>query len=371
MIYKSFTFVCYNKKRVLHSVLTADKHLPKTATKEALMENTCVILEDFVQYLTVIRNRSPRTVSSYRTDLIIFLTWLIARRRGISSPSAEQCAKMPLAEADEAMLTTVQRRDILEFLAWASTERGNCGRSRSRKLSALKTFFRYHTTVARTLKTNPTADIDAPSQKKTLPRYLNEEESIALLKAVLSDEESKTVERDYAILTLFLNCGMRLSELTAINLSDIDSSLQSLRVLGKGAKERVIYLNNACREALTLYFPKRDLQGQVHPDSKNALFLSSQHRRISNRTVQWMVYKYLAAADLAHKYCSVHKLRHTAATLMYRSGEVDIRVLKDILGHEQLSTTQIYTHVSDTEMERAMTQNPLAALNPSDISNKS
>ena len=151
---------------------------------------------------------------------------------------------------------------------------------------------------------------------------------------------------------------------------DIDRELNHIRVLGKGSKERIIYLNGACREALGLYLTARDAQGQVEHASRNALFLSSRNKRIHKRTVQWMVYKYLDLAGLSHKKCSVHKLRHTAATLMYRSGEVDIRVLKDILGHEQLSTTQIYTHVSDSDMERAMTQNPLAGIHPGTIPEK-
>ena len=179
-----------------------------------------------------------------------------------------------------------------------------------------------------------------------------------------SDSDSQTRERDYAIITLFLNSGMRLSELTGINLGDIDPQLRSLRVLGKGAKERMIYLNEACREALEVYLPIRRADGEVKPGHSEALFLSRQHRRISNPMVQKIVYKYLDAAGLGSEHFSVHKLRHTAATLMYRSGAVDVRVLKDILGHEQLNTTQIYTHVSDTQMEKAMDANPLAHRSP-------
>lgn len=335
------------------------------------MQTSCPVLEDFLQYLTVIRNRSPRTVEAYRMDLTMFLSWLLARRRGISSPCAEDLEDLPLSELSAADLASLKRSDIMEFLAWTASTRENAGRTRKRKLSALRTFFRYHASVVRTIPANPAADIDNPSTPKTLPRYLSEEESIELLKAVLADEDTRSQERDYAMLTLFLNCGMRLSELVGINLSDIDPDLRSLRVTGKGAKERVIYLNAACREAISLYLPHRDPQGQVKPASRNALFLSRQHRRISRNMVQVVVYKYLKAAGLENKRCSVHKLRHTAATLMYRSGQVDIRVLKDILGHEQLSTTQIYTHVSDTEMERAMNHNPLASLDAKKITRNS
>ena len=188
-----------------------------------------------------------------------------------------------------------------------------------------------------------------------------------LLDAVQNDTESKTRERDYCIITLFLNCGMRLSELCGINLNDIDRELRSLRVIGKGNKERIVYLNDACRDALTKYLSVRRAEGSNMP----ALFISKQHKRLSNKTVQWLVYKYLGLAGLDYKHYSVHKLRHTAATLMYQTGKVDVRVLKEILGHEQLNTTQIYTHVSDKNMMDAMAQNPLAALTDTDADKKS
>ncbi len=193
-----------------------------------------------------------------------------------------------------------------------------------------------------------------------MPKFLSLEESLTLLETIKNDTESKTVVRDFAIVTLFLNCGMRLSELTGINLTDIDRDMRSLRVFGKGNKERVIYLNDACRAALSDYL--RERQGEdISSIRTKALFLSRRQDRISNKTVQWMVGKYLDAAGLGGRGLSVHKLRHTAATLMYQSGQVDVRVLKDILGHAQLNTTQIYTHVSNENMERAIAANPLAS----------
>mgnify|MGYP003293700543 CR=1 FL=1 len=214
-------------------------------------------------------------------------------------------------------------------------------------------------------ETNPAINIETPKQKKSLPKHLSMEECVDLLDAVKNDETSKTKVRDYCILTLFLNCGMRLSELAGISLPDLDTELRSLRVLGKGAKERslrvigkgnkerVIYLNDACRSAMTAYFPVR-IATPAKNRGETALFLSGQGNRISVKTIQWMVKKYLGEAGLEYKNYSTHKLRHTAATLMYQSGNVDVRVLKDILGHEQLNTTQIYTHVSNEHMEEAM-----------------
>ena len=212
------------------------------------------------------------------------------------------------------------------------------------------------------LEDNPAINIETPKKKKALPKFLSLEESLSLLNAVKNDKESKSTVRDYAIITLFLNCGMRVSELVGINVEDVDAKFRSLTVTGKGNKQRIVYLNEACRIALAEYVEER--LGEKHKSCmSNALFLSSREQRISVKTVQWMVYKYLDMAGLESKHYSVHKLRHTAATLMYQTGNVDVRVLKDILGHEQLNTTQIYTHISNASMEDAMTQNPLARLN--------
>ena len=228
-----------------------------------------------------------------------------------------------------------------------------------RKLSALKSFFKYAHVKEHIISVNPTADVDAPKKSATLPKYLTVEEAVRLLDAIKSDKESKTRIRDYAIVALFLNTGMRLSELVGINLQNIDSEISTIKVLGKGAKERIIYLNNAARTALIDYMKQR-LDPKHVRTSSNALFLSGRENRISNKTVQWMVQKYLKIAGLGSRGLSVHKLRHTAATLMYQSGKVDIRVLKDILGHEQLNTTQIYTHVVDRNIEEAVEHNPLS-----------
>jgi site-specific recombinase XerD len=210
------------------------------------------------------------------------------------------------------------------------------------------------------LEDNPAIDIEAPKKQKSLPKFLTLEESLELLNAVKNDKESKTTVRDYAIVTLFLNCGMRVSELVGIDIEDVDAKFRSLTVTGKGNKQRIVYLNEACRIALADYVQER-LSENHKACMSHALFLSSREQRISVKTVQWMVYKYLDLAGLESKHYSVHKLRHTAATLMYQTGNVDVRVLKDILGHEQLNTTQIYTHVSNRSMEEAMTKNPLSS----------
>jgi len=318
--------------------------LPKTVT-------------EFSRYMQVILNRSPKTISEYEHDLMMFFKYLKAKENGID-PGSDEAGELDISDIDIDFIRAITREEIYEYFMHTVNDRENQSRTRARKLSALKSFFKYLTDKVMLLDENPALSIDSPKLKQTLPKFLSLNESLELLNAVQNDTESKTRERDYAIITLFLNCGIRLSELVGINLSDVDKSLRSMRVVGKGNKERIVYLNDACRSALTDYLKVRALDAQIK--DKNAFFISGRHTRISDKTVQWVVYKYLDRAGLEYKQYSTHKLRHTAATLMYQSGKVDVRVLKDILGHEQLNTTQIYTHVSDASMEAAMQDNPLS-----------
>ena len=316
------------------------------------------ILKGFKSYKLTIQNRSVKTVDEYLLDLDLFFRYIIASRAN-SPLEGEEFDKLGIECVDLDFVKTVTTDEIYEFFNYTVEYRHNKAKSRARKLSAIKSYFKYLSN-RKYISENPAVNIESPSiNHKSLPNYLSIEESISLLDAVTADTESKTRARDYAIITLFLNCGMRLSELVGISLNDLDRDLRSLRVIGKGSKERVVYLNEACREALTSYLKVRATDNQIQIKDKNALFLSSRHQRISNKTVQHIVYKYLKLAGLEYKHFSTHKLRHTAATLMYQTGKVDVRVLKDILGHEQLNTTQIYTHVSDESMEKAMSVNPL------------
>lgn len=319
------------------------------------------IIQEFISYKSVIQGCSEKTVEEYTLDLKIFFKFLIATRCGVPT-EGEDFEQISIDAVDLEMAKSVKTEDIYAFLMYATRTRNNQNASKARKLSAIKAFYKYLVAKRHYFDENPAINIEAPKQRKSLPKYLSLEESIALLEAVKNDTESKFVTRDYAIITLFLNCGMRLSELVGINLSDVDRDLRSLRVLGKGNKERIIYLNDACKDALIPYLAERLEMSQSTKLNTNALFLSRLEKRISQKTVQWMVYKYLDLAGLEAKHYSVHKLRHTAATLMYQSGQVDVRVLKDILGHEQLNTTQIYTHVSNASMEQAMSQNPLSKI---------
>ncbi|MBO5051006.1 MAG: tyrosine-type recombinase/integrase [Clostridia bacterium] len=319
------------------------------------------LVRDFATYKSVIMGNSPKTVCEYLLDLRTFFRYTESVRLGID-PADPAFEEIKIDHIDLDYIGAVTPTDIYEFLLYASNGRKNGWAARSRKLSALKGFYRYLCAKKHLLENNPTANIDSPKKHSALPKFLTLEESRRLLTCIREDIESKHSVRDYAIVTLFLNCGMRLSELCGIDLPDIDPELRSLRVTGKGSKMRMIYLNDACRRALLEYISRRAEQHVSGATKTNALFLSERNQRISQKTVQWMVYKYLRLAGLENRGLSVHKLRHTAATLMYQSGQVDVRVLKDILGHEQLNTTQIYTHVSSESMESAMQQNPLATL---------
>ncbi len=316
------------------------------------------ILRDYADHLYSIKGMSPNTICEYLLDLRTFFRY-IKNERSDYPVSVEEIEKIGISDIDESYVKDISQRDIMRFLMFAGQNKGNNTTTRSRKLCSIRSFFQYAAVRAHIIESSPAANIDAPKKSKTLPKYLTIDESIRLLETIKNDSYSKTVVRDFAIVTLFLNTGMRLSELVGLNLNSFDSDLSKVKVLGKGNKERMIYLNDAARSAVADYLKIR-LDPRYIITSDKAFFLSKRQQRISNKTVQWMVSKYLDISGLGMKGLSVHKLRHTAATLMYQSGKVDIRVLKDILGHEQLNTTQIYTHVVDRNIEEAMSNNPLA-----------
>jgi site-specific recombinase XerD len=306
-------------------------------------------VRSFLVYMETIKGKSPRTVNEYAIDLRTFFRF-IKKRRGLCGETTD-FEDIAVNDVDEALIASVTLEDIYEYLLYITNERHNNASTRSRKVSSLRTFYKYCCTKVNIVKDNPTRNLEAPKKKKSLPKYLSLEESIDLL----SNIDGEYRERNYCILTIFLNCALRLSELCGINLSDIHNDY--IKVTGKGNKERNIYLNKACKDAIEKYIAVRPVEGLK---DKNALFISRIGRRISPKTVQWIVKKFLRAAGLDGKGYSVHKLRHTAATLMYQQGNVDIRVLQEILGHENLSTTEIYTHLSSEQTKEAIESSPLA-----------
>lgn len=317
-------------------------------------------VQDFAIYKRTVQRRSSKTVAEYLVDLRMFCRYMKLKTE--NRPINDETLKSAdITDLPLCFFQKIKTEDVYVYLKYIADNRQNKSVTQARKLSAIRSFYKYLTVQSHSFEENPVKDIEAPVHKNKLPKYLSLEECIRLLTAVKTDEKSKTRERDNCILTFFLNCGIRLSELAGISLRDIDPEMRSMRVLGKGSKERIVYLNDACRNALRAYQPARNRLRRPGAQ-EDALFLSSRGRRISVKTVQWMVKKYLDMAGLAYKNYSTHKLRHTAATLLYQSGQVDTRVLQEILGHEQLNTTQIYTHVSNESMESAMEKTPLANL---------
>jgi site-specific recombinase XerD len=325
-----------------------------------LLETLPETARQYLMYLLTIQSSSRLTVREYIFDLRLFFRFMKARKSKMKIDN-ESLEEISVIDIDIEFIRNITREDIFEFLFFVSEKRDNTNTSRARKLSAVRGLFKYLTKQVNKIENNPAENIDYPTIKQALPKYLSLDESVELLNTIENDGENKNKVRDYCVITLFLNCGMRLAELVGINLTDISPDLSAVRIIGKGRKERFVYLNPPCRKALEEYLEIRRKTESI-PEDKDALFISRNQRRISNSTVQKMVDKSFMKAGLAGKNYSTHKLRHTAATLMYQYGGVDTRVLQEILGHEHLNTTQIYTHVANAQMKEAVNKNPLAQL---------
>ena len=314
-------------------------------------------LNSFLDYMVTIQNKSPNTVKEYNYDLSTFLKFIKMHFHLTDETELDKI------DYDDVSLDTIKKiklDDLHSFLAYLTTNFNSKASTRSRKVSSLRVFFNY-LCVKNIIEINPSQNLETPKLDKRLPKYLTLEQSKKLLE-VSDNEDNRNNERDHAITTLFLNCGMRLSELVGINIKDINFEECQMNVIGKGNKERTIYLNKACMTAINNYLAVRPVEGikTDKANSKNALFLSERKERISRRTVQYIVDKELRAAGLDTSKYSVHKLRHTAATLMYQYGKVDIRALQEVLGHESISTTEIYTHVANVQARSAIENNPLS-----------
>ncbi len=302
---------------------------------------------DFLSYLETIQNRSVLTVNEYYYDLRMFLRYLKIYKEG----AKEEFNQIDASDLDIAVLENLSLSDLYSYMSFLSRDKGASAKTRARKVSSIRSFYKYLHSKVKLIAVNPAIDLETPKFKKALPRYLNLEQSIDLLDNV----DSRYAQRDYAILTIFLNCALRISELTGINLRDYRDD--TIRIFGKGNKERTIYLNDASKTALDEYLKVRPVDGVK---DKDALFLSSRKQRISRKTVHVVVKRQLQQAGIDTTQYSAHKLRHTAATLMYKHGNVDIRALQHILGHESIATTEIYTHIDDEQLRKATQKNPLA-----------
>ncbi len=319
------------------------------------------ILRDFLTYHETIKGQSAKTISEYYLDLRMFLRFIKLMRGDM--PLNTQLENIDIRDIDLDFVRTITTSDIFEFLSYLANDRvvnpdsaapdyGISPSARARKLSAIKSFYKYLTVRTKQLSENPVADLEYPKLRKSLPKYLTLEQSAALLQAVSGPNE----KRDYAILMLFLNCGIRRSELVNLNITDVYAD--RIRVLGKGNKERFVYFGSSCRKAIDAYMEERSQK--VLSDNR-ALFGSRDSNRISVTAVHRLVKKALLQAGLDSTQYSAHKLRHTAATMML-SGGVDVKTVQEVLGHENLNTTQIYTHIENTELKIAADANPLSKL---------
>ncbi len=302
---------------------------------------------DFLSYLETIQNRSPQTVNEYYYDIRMFLRFV----KILKFNAKEEFDEITVKDMDVRVLEKLTLSDFYAYMTFLSRNRGASSKTRARKVASLRSFYKYLFSKVKLINNNPALELETPKHKKGLPRYLNLEESTKLLDNV----ESRHEKRDFAMLTLLLNCGIRISELVGINITDYRDD--TIKISGKGNKERTIYLNDACRNAINEYMAVRPNDKAV---DKNAMFLSERYTRISRKTVHVIVKKQLANAGIDTTKYSAHKLRHTAATLMYKHGDVDIRALQRILGHESIATTEIYTHLDDEQLRSATKKNPLA-----------
>ncbi len=307
------------------------------------------LVQQYLVYIEAIKGHSELSIIEYASDLRTFFRFIMKNKNIVSNDTPYE--EIDLSKIDIDLIKKITLNDAYQFLIYCKNVRNNNDNTRARRVIAIRRFFIYLTDNLGLLTNNPMINLDIPKTKKALPKYLTLDEAEELLSVI----DGPFKERDYAIITLFLNCGMRLSELVAIDYNDIKSD-GSLVITGKGNKERTVYLNQACINAVANYLKKRPNDGV----KDCALFLSSRNQRISPKTVQHIVYTNLDKAGLGDRGLSVHKLRHTAATLMYQHGNVDLLLLKEILGHENLSTTEIYTHTANNAAKKAIESNPLS-----------
>jgi site-specific recombinase XerD len=307
------------------------------------------VLNDFIGYLHAIKGKSPNTIDGYKIDLRLFLKYI----KKLKTKSEDDIENIGIKDIDDEFLKNIRLGELYSFINYITLQRDNSSYARARKTAAIKAFFNFLETKLKIIKENPSRELESPKISKRHPIYLTLDQSKKLLNSI----DGRNKERDYAIIVLFLNCGLRLSELVGINISKIKED--TLTVIGKGNKERTVYLNSACIKAINNYLTVKAKDG-INEKDKDALFLSERKNRINKRTVELLVGKYVRQAGLFNDKYTPHKLRHTAATLMYKYGNVDIRALQQILGHESVSTTQIYTHIDDERLREAVKSNPLS-----------
>ncbi len=324
-------------------IITAQKINPKECPN---------YLNEFFTYQRVVKIKAERTLESYYIDLRLFLRYVKLTKGNIDPKTPMN--EITISDVPLELVKSFTKLDILNYLSYVATERSNTAKTRHRKLASLKVFYKCLHRDLNLIPDDPTKDVDYPKMHEHLPKFLTLDDSVKLLENMNTDDPY--YYRDYCIITLFINCGMRLSELVGLNMQDVNLDERTMRLLGKGNKERIIHINDACADSIIQYINERE----PSPIEPNALFLSKRGTRITNRRVQQIVDNALKDSNLDNQGYSTHKLRHTAATLMYQHGNVDTLILKEILGHKSISTTEIYTHISNESVKEAMDASPLA-----------
>ncbi len=309
-------------------------------------------LRDYLFYLNVVTGKSDKTVYEYYLDLRNFLKFIKKSKNNIK----QNLESIDITDVNINFLKDIHLEDAYEYLFYLKEKRGCNSRTVNRKTCSIRGYFKYLTNKMGLLEKNPIENLESSSLPHTLPKYLSLDECAILLKSI----DGNNCKRDYAILVLFLNCGLRLSELVSINLIDIENEF--ITITGKGNKQRSLYLNRACNDAIEDYLKNERPYNDLTDDARKALFVSRNGNRLSKRSVQHIVEMRLKQCGLGEKHYSTHKLRHTAATMMHKHGGVDIRVLQEVLGHENLGTTQIYTHIDSDRIKSAVESNPISKL---------
>lgn len=322
-------------------------------------KQTPEFLNNYLKYKACIEFKSKKTADETYYDLRTLLRYiklLKTDKDKISTITSDEFRKISIIDISLADLNNITPNNLEKYIIFLSVTLNNDTKTRNRKLASLKKFFEYLESN-NFINRNPAKNMSSGRIEKRIPKHLSLIESKQLLANTIKSN-SRFKIRNYAIICIFLNCSLRLSELTSINLSDLklDDSEQTLRVHGKGNKERIIYLNAAVCEAIQSYLEIRPKLGKDNKDY-NALFISGQNKRISNRAVQTLIKDALLTLldENPYKYkYHTHSLRHTGATLLYNEKDINIFVLKRILGHECLEATEIYTHVSDRKLKEIM-----------------
>ena len=307
-------------------------------------------IRDFMTYLTVIQGKSKTTKEGYEYDLNLFFRFLKVYNG--HSP-IEEIDEVDISKVDIEDLKNISLEDMYAFLEYCENDRDNEAHAKARKVASLKAFFNYLNKKRKVLDYNPAEELESPKISKRNPIYLKIDEITQLFEGI----NDTHYYRDYCILIMFLNCGLRVSELVSIDLDDLDGD--KVTIIGKGNKERIVYLNEATLEAIDDYVVKeRGLIKNIDEKDESALFLSQKGNRMSVRAVQLVIDGINKRSGLNKKDLSPHKLRHTMATLLYQNG-ADLISLQQILGHTSVSTTQIYTHVEDEQLKDVIRSNPL------------